>query len=186
MLAWRETARIQREGIARLPAGPLQIVARTCEPGAHSSSRLEQGEKHEKRLGFSPRPLRSLAPVSRFSLGYLARHRDSLERDGLESIAEKTTRRYPTSSMDRLVIFLARHVLLPALARAHSRPPLPRPLSHQNISRRQCVGKRYLIWRHCSSIYTTCSGLWFSVYTWFSLGTRRIYKEFCSLGFLRC
>lgn len=125
MLAWRETARIQREGIARLVAVPLKIVARTCEPRAHSSLRVEQREKHEKRLDLSPRPLRSLAPGFRFRFA-ISRVFATIEKGTVRSSLRNR----------RKIIFLARHVILPALARAHSRALLSRSLSlsHQNIN----------------------------------------------------
>ena len=118
-----------------------------------SAQLVEIGARRKTREEIGPLPTPPALFGSSFplSLGYFARLRDYREREGLLS----------KESPKRLGIFLARHVLLPALACAHSRAPLPRPLSHQNISR-QCVEKRYLIWRHCSSIYTTSSGLWFS------------------------
>ena len=62
----------------RLLAVPFLIVARACKPTVHSASRLEQGEKHEKRLGTGekkvflflfprlPTPLHLFFQVSRF------------------------------------------------------------------------------------------------------------------------
>ena len=45
------------------------LVARACEPRVHSTSRLEQGEKHEKRLGERrKRPLSTPPPFVRSAI----------------------------------------------------------------------------------------------------------------------
>ena len=56
--------------LCRLLAVPFKIVARACEPRVHSVSRLEQGEKQEKRAGrgLPLCPLHSFALVFHFCL----------------------------------------------------------------------------------------------------------------------